>query len=190
MNNSNKSIEFTSIFIRLALMGSLLTVINTTIATLALGVFQGFLVSFTTPFVFALARQMYPRIAFTSSIIYIPVILVSLFTLNLGPPGFHKVIFIISAIIYDLVCVLFNTKKHSSGTIPVWKLIIATLFYPIGLLLAAVIILYLFTINLPFISEGWIPAIGMVIVFLIMGSIATVLATKFYKNWIKDESGE
>ena len=65
----------------LGLIGAFLTVVNNVIATLALGVFQGPFVAITTPVAFCLARLRYPKLP-AASIIYLPVVIVSIFTLK------------------------------------------------------------------------------------------------------------
>ena len=183
MVNENEIISKPNAIIRLSLIGAFLTVVNTIAATLALGVFQGFIVAFTTPFAFAFGRLLYPKMP-AATILYIPVVIVSIFTLNFGPPGHYKIFFILSAFIYDLTCYILMVHKVDKKIIPLWKLIIPTILYPIGLLISAFVIIKFFTVELPILSKGWTGAIMLLIFFAVMGSLATFVAHRVFYRWI------
>jgi len=176
--------EFSRPVIRLVILGSFLTIINTIVATFALGIFQGFIVSFTTPFAFTLGRMLYPRMFFSATVIYFPVVVTSLFTLNFGPPGYPKILFLLSSIIYDITAKFMRIQKHENSKIPLYKLIIPTLFYPLGLLASAFFILKLFTFELPFVSQGIKGALLLVLFFIIMGTFAVFVCHRIYYRWL------
>ena len=173
----------------LGLIGALLTIINNIIATLALGVFQGPFVAFTTPFAFCLARLRYPKLP-AASIIYLPVVIVSIFTLNFGPPGHYKVTFILGAVLYDAVCYFLRVGVGHRARVALWKLIIAVFFYPIGLLLGALLAISWVAVELPILSRGWVGVVIFEVVFGIVGIFATWLCHRVYYKWLQKELTE
>lgn len=175
-------------YIWFGIIGAFLAVINSILATLTLGVFQGPLVAFTTPFAFALAKFMYPK-KMGATLIYIPVILTSIFTLNFGPPGFYKIVYIIGAILYDLIGYALLFHKQKSPNYKIWKLIVAVIFYPVGLFAGAYIaITWIITdIEIPFLSKGLIGALMMIVLFMLVGTFATHISYKIYKKFLHRE---
>jgi hypothetical protein len=164
-------------------IGAFLTAANNTVAILALGVLQGPIVAFTTPFAFALARLMFPRLP-AATLVYLPVVAVSIFTVNFGPPGPHKVLFMLGAVAYDLACYVTGVGIRSGTPVAAWKLIVATIFYPFGLLAGALLALRWVTVEIPILSRGWIGVAGMFAAFLIVGSLATLTCHRIYYKWI------
>lgn len=168
------------------IISAFLTVINNIIATLALGVFQGPIVAFTTPLAFCLAKLKYPK-WFGATLIYLPLVIVSIFTINFGPPGPYKILFLSGAILYDFVCLITRTGREKSGRIPLWKLIIATVFYPIGLFAGAYVAIQWTTVEIPIISKALTGAILMVLLFFVVGSFANYLGHRVFYKWLNDE---
>lgn len=183
--SAKKNEVFSTGIIRLVLIGSFLTLINTVVSTMALGFAQGFIVAFTTPFAFALSKLLFPRMFFSATILYFPLVITSVFTINFGPPGFPKILFILSSIIYDLVSYFMGIRKYTEKKIPLIKLIIPIIFYPLGLLVSAFLILKLFNFEIPIISEGIKLAIIMVLFFALMGSFSTFICHRVYYRWVK-----
>lgn len=185
----NKQKNFRA-YIWFGMIGALLAVINNIIATIGLGVFQGPFVAFTTPFAFALVKFMFPK-KMGATLIYIPVIITSIFTINFGPPGPYKLLFIIGAVFYDLICYVLQFHKQASPNYKMWKLIVAVAFYPIGLFIGALIAIYwILTPEIPFISKGFIGAIGMIFLFIIIGYFSTLICFRIYKKFLYKEINE
>lgn len=184
----NKNRDKLRPYIWLGVLGALLMVVNNIIATIGLGVFQGPFVAVTTPFVFALAKFMYPK-KMGATLVYIPVIITSIFTLNFGPPGYYKFVYIIGALLYDIVCYILLFQKQKAPNFKLWKLIIAIIFYPLGLFGGAIIaIKWIITdIEIPFISKGMMGAIMMVIMFAVIGAFATIASFRIYKKFLYEE---
>lgn len=174
-------------FIWFGIIGAFLTVVNNTVAIIALGVAQGPIVAFTTPFAFCLGKLRYPKLP-GATFIYLPVVIVSIFTVNFGPPGPYKVLFIVGAVLYDLVCYIFRVGSRDHDQVALWKLIIAVIVYPIGLLLGALLAISWVTVELPILSSAWIGAVILVVVFGIVGSIATWVCHRVYYKWLSKTS--
>jgi len=183
--------ERTRRYIWLGLLGAALAAINTFVATISLGIFQGPFVAFSTPFVFALAKFRYPKSP-GATLVFVPVIVTGIFTLNLGPPGVYKIIYLIGPLLYDLVCYLLLFHKQKSPNFKVWKLMIAAIFYPIGLIAGAILAIrwVLTDVEIPFVSKGLIGATLMVALFAIIGSFATVVCSKVFKKYLYKETTE
>jgi hypothetical protein len=173
--------------IRLGLIGGTLSVVNNMAAILALGVFQGPLVAFTTPFAFCLGRVFYPRLP-AATVIYFPVVIVSMFTLNFGgPPGPYKIGFMAGAILYDIVCYVTRVRPNPKGNIPLWKLILAAFFFPPGLLVGAWLAILWVNIKLPIISRTWVGVAAAMLLFWIIGAFATWVCHKVCHSVLRDE---
>ncbi len=168
------------------LIAAFLTAFNTIIANLALGVFQGPIVAFTTPFVFCLGRLIYPKLP-AATFIYIPVVAVAIFTLNLGPPGVYKILYIIGAILYDLVCYVFGVGFRDHDKVALWKLWIAIIFYPVGLLLGALLAMQFITTEIPLLSRSYVGALMIIAVFVVIGGFATWICHRVFYKWIRSE---
>jgi len=161
------------------LIGAFLAAINNVVATVGLGFAQAPVVAFTTPFAFCLARLGAPRLP-AATLVYVPVVVVSFFTLNFGPPGFYKVGFLLGAVAYDAVCYLTGVGIRTSRPIPMWKFLLANAFYPIGLLAAGLIAVSWVSVSIPILSRGLPGAIALVAVFVVIGSGATWLCHRVY----------
>ena len=168
-------------------IGAFLAVINSIVATLGLGVAQGPIVAFTTPFAFCLGKLMFPRLPGATAI-FIPLVIASVFNLNLGPPGPYKLLFITGPILYDLVAFALRIGSEASGSkVVLWKLIVAQAFYPVGLLVGAFAIISLLTVDLPMLAEGWKLAPVLVAVFAVIGSFSTFVCHRLYYKWLARE---
>lgn len=172
-------------YIWFGLIGAFLTVINTTVATLAFGVWQGLIISFTTPFAFIFAKLRYPRLPGATAI-YIPLIIVAFFTFNFGIPGYYKVLFLLGPIFYDFTCVILRVGREKIQKVPLWKLILAIIFYPPGLLIGAKVAIRIWSVELPLAESAKIAG-GFMLLFWIMGSFATWFAHRIYYKYIKRE---
>lgn len=173
-------------YIWFGIIGAFLAVINNIVAIAALGVAQGPIVAFTTPFVFCLGKLRYPKLP-AATVIYFPVVIVSIFTVNFGPPGPYKVTFMIGAVLYDLACYFLRVGSRDRDRVALWKLIIAVLFYPIGLLLGALWAISWVTVELPILSGAWIGAVILMAVFWIIGGFATWTCHRVYYKWLSNE---
>jgi hypothetical protein len=173
-------------FIWFGIIGAFLTIINNMVAIAALGVAQGPIVAFTTPFAFCLGKLRYPKLP-AATLIYLPVVIVSIFTVNFGPPGPYKVTFMIGAVLYDFVCYILRVGSSDRDQVALWKLIIAVLFYPIGLLLGALWAISWVTVELPILSGAWIGAVILMALFGIIGGFATWVSHRVYYRWLSDE---
>lgn len=172
-------------YIWFGLIGAFLTIINTTVATVTLGVWQGLIVSFTTPFAIAFAKLRYPRLPGATAI-YIPLIIVAFFTFNFGIPGYYKVLFLLAPISYDFTCFILRVGREKIQKVPLWKLIFAIIFYPPGLLIGAKLAIRIWSVELPIVETAKIAGAFM-LVFWIMGSIATWFAHRIYYKYVKRE---
>jgi hypothetical protein len=168
------------------ILGALLAVVNNGVAILALGVFQGLIVAFTTPFALTLAKLRYPGYP-GATIVFLPLVAASIFTVNFGPPGPYKLCFVVGPILYDLACYLLRVQSRTAGRIRLWKLIVATVNYPIGLLLGGLVALTWVTSDVPMLAHAWKGAIALVVVFGLMGSLATTVAYRVYYKWLQPE---
>ena len=175
-------------YIWFGIIGAFLAAINNIVAILALGVFQGPIVAFTTPFAFCLAKLRYPK-HFGATILFLPVVISSIFTLNFGPPGYYKIAFMIGAICYDLTCYTLRVGHKREDKISLWKLIIAVVFYPIGLLLGGLIAIeyILIDIEIPILSRGLFGAILMVVLFVIVGGFSSFVCHRIYYRFLIKE---
>lgn len=168
-------------------IGAFLAIINGIVATLALGVAQGPVVGFTTPFAFCLGKLMFRRLP-AATAIFTPLVLASMFNLNLGPPGPYKILFVIGPILYDLVCLILRVGSEPAGQkVSLWKLIVAQTFYPIGLLAGAFLIVSWFTVDLPLLEKGWKLAPIFIAVFAVIGAFSTFVCHRVYYRWIAAE---
>jgi len=172
-------IDVTAAFIWFGLIGALVTVVNNMVAIFALGVAQGPIVAFTTPFAFCLGKLRYPRLP-GASLIFLLVIVVSIFTLNLGPPGPYKVLYLFGAILYDLICYILGVGLEKKGKISLWKLILAIVFYPIGLVLGGLLAISWVAVEIPILSKAWAGVILMILLFMIVGGFSTWLCRRLY----------
>jgi len=186
MNNKIETLSASRSTIWFGIIGAFLAATNNIIAFAALGVFQGPLVAFTTPFAFCFGKLLYPRLP-SSTFIFLPVVIVSIFTINFGPPGPYKIFFLIGAVLYDVVCYILRVGSDGKEKVALWKLIIATLFYPVGLLIGALIAISWVAVELPILSQAWIGAILLIVVFGIVGSFATWLCHRVFYKWIVQE---
>lgn len=170
----------------LGLIGGVLAAFNNVVATLALGVVHGPIVLFTTPLAFAFGRLMFPRLP-AASIIYIPLVIVSIFTLNLGPPGAYKILYLAGAIAYDVAGYAVGIGRGNQEKIALWKLFVAAFFYPLGLFLGAIMAVSWFAVEVPLMAKGlaFVPAaIAMMDVFILL---ATFVGHKIYYSFIASE---
>jgi len=184
--NKVNSISSTRGVIWLGLLGALLTIINNAVAIFGFGLILFPIVAFTTPFIFCIGKLRYPK-GLSSLIIYFPLIIASIFTLNLGPPGAYKVFFLIGPFIYDFVCIISRTGREKSRKVRVAKLYFATIGYVLGLILGAYITVALITIELPLLSRSIIGVIGFAVIFSIIGIIATKIGHSLYYKWLIKE---
>ena len=187
-NNNRKkdSTGYQRASIWLGLIGAFLAVINNLVALFALGLFQGPIVAFTTPFAFCIAKLRYPKLP-TASLIYLPVVIVSIFTINFGPPGPYKIAFLIGAILYDIACYVLRVGFGKGTHIALWKMIIANFFYPVGLILGALLAISLVDVEIPFLSKAWIGVVILMAVFWIIGGFASWFSHRIYYKWLEKE---
>lgn len=170
----------------LGIISAVLTATNTIIATAGLGLLQGLVVPFTTPFAFALGRLLFPRLP-TATLIYLPLVLVSMFTLNLGPiPGPQKLLFLIAPIAYDIVGFFVRCQNHTfTASPPKWKLLSMFAVYPFGLLAAALLLERFFSMKSFILEKGMAAAWGGVAFFEIVGVLATLLAYRVFARAVR-----
>lgn len=170
----------------LGLIGAMLAAVNNVVATVGLGIAQGPVVAFTTPLAFALARLGARRLP-AATLVYLPVVIVSIFTLNFGPPGYYKIGFMSGALAYDALCYLTGVGWTARQRVRLWKLLLANISYPIGLLAGGMLILTQVTVEIPILARGLPAAIGMVVLFALIGSLATWLAHRIFYRRIVHE---
>ncbi|MCG2806754.1 MAG: hypothetical protein L6413_00595 [Coriobacteriia bacterium] len=161
----------------LGLMGGGLTVVNNLAMNLGFGFALMPVVAMTTPFVFAIAKQRFPRLA-TATAIYVPVVLISIFTLNLGPPGVYKLLFLAAPLLYDGWCALVQFRRRPA----VWKLHVATVLYVAGLVLMGYLAFTALGVELPMMSQGAIYVYAFLVGFSALGMIATWMGWRVYGN--------
>lgn len=168
------------------MIGGLLTLINNLVATLLVGVGQALIVPFTTPFAFAIGRLLFPKLP-VATLIYTPLVLVSVFTLNLGPPGPWKIAFLVAPILTDAVAYLVGIHRYSvQEPPPLSKILIAFTPYPFGLLVGAWFALKFFGITLP-LMQNLKTAIGGASFLWILGAASTWAAYTIFKRTLRDE---
>lgn len=171
------------------LLGGALAAVNSLAATFGLGVGQALIVPFTTPFVFALAKLSNPWFTWSSTLVYLPVVVISIFTLNLGPPGIYKPIFLITPLLYDVVYAI-AVMRHRERRKKRWPIIVACPSFPLGLLAGAYAATRVFGIELPVISQtasGLGVLIGFLAYFLVVSVIASLAAFHVHKQWLDHE---
>lgn len=173
-------------WIWLGLIGAILTIVNNGLSILGFGIILAPILAFTTPVAFCISKLRFPKLP-TALIIYTPLVIVSIFTVNLGPPGAYKIFYLIGALAYDIVCAILFVGKEKKEKVARGKLFAAVIAYVLGLVGAAYIIVELVTIELPLLSRSYIGVIGFVIVFSIIGVGATVFSYNIYYKWLRKE---
>lgn len=168
------------------MIGGLLTLINNGIAILSFGIGQMLIVPFTTPFAFAIARLLFPRLP-AATLVYTPLVFVSVITFNLGPPGPYKLVFLVAPMLVDLFGYLVGVHLHSiENPAPTWKLLVTFTPYPFGLLAGAWLALKFFGFTLP-LMENFNKAMLGVAVLWGFGAIATWVACIVFRRTLRRE---
>lgn len=166
-----------------AMLGALLAVFNSIVATVGLGLAQGPIVAFSTPLILTVAKARDPRFPMSATLTYLPVVLLSFFTLNLGPPGVYKVAFILVGILYDLAAFpLLAAPRLRERT---WPYVVAcSVAFPLGLLGGALTALKLWGISLPLLGSADRSAIAAV-----AGALAFFFVVSILASWLGARAG-
>ena len=115
----------------------------------------------------------------------------SAFTVNLGPPGPWKLVFIGVAVAVDIVGYTMRVHAYTFWkSPPAWKLIVTFTPFPVGLLVGAWFALEFFHISLPMIEKG--PKFAFIGVgFLwVMGAAATWAAHRIFVQKLRETLSE